>query len=80
MREKMEHEYELTFEWPNESWTWTYYMARDFHEAVLEALKQCPRGCRVRSVVRSPDGFKRGRLIETCKHSSLSVEPVGGKK
>jgi hypothetical protein len=79
----MEHEFELTFEWPNGDWTWTYYQARDFHEALLEALKQCPDGCRVHGVVRSPEGFKRGRRVESEKAGGIhreTIEAEGGKK
>jgi hypothetical protein len=84
----MEHEFELTFEWPNGDWTWIYYQARDFHDAMLEALKQCDVGCRVKSVVRSPDGFKRGRRIAMVEplsdheraHFAGGVMPVGGKR
>jgi hypothetical protein len=42
--------YEVTFEWPNDDWTWIYVEARDFHHAIIVALEQCPRGCLVHGV------------------------------
>ena len=43
--------YEITFVWPNDDWTWIYMEVRDFHSAMLRALDACPRGCRVHSIV-----------------------------
>jgi hypothetical protein len=42
--------YEITFVWPNEDWTWIYVEARDFHQAMLLALNACPRECSVHSI------------------------------
>lgn len=42
--------YELTFVWPNDDWTWTYVEASDFHQAMLMALDKCPLTCRVYGV------------------------------
>jgi hypothetical protein len=38
--------YEITFVWPNDDWTWIYVEAVDFHQALLLALQRCPRECR----------------------------------
>lgn len=43
--------YEITFEWPNGDWTWTYVEANDFHQAMLVALDKCPLTCRVHGVL-----------------------------
>jgi hypothetical protein len=43
--------YEITFVWPNDDWTWIYVEVRDFHSAMLRALDACPRGCRVHSIL-----------------------------
>jgi hypothetical protein len=43
--------FEITFKWPDDSWTWIEVEALDFHEAILEALKQCPPECRVQSLI-----------------------------
>jgi hypothetical protein len=42
--------YEITFEWKNGDWTWTYVEARDFHEAIARALIECPRDCRIHNI------------------------------
>jgi hypothetical protein len=43
--------YEVTFVWPNQDWSWIYVEAPDFHDAMLSALKACPRECRVHGVL-----------------------------
>lgn len=43
--------YQVTFEWPNGDWTWIDIEAKDFHQAILMALLQCPRECSIKSVV-----------------------------
>jgi hypothetical protein len=50
--------YELTYQAPNGDWTWDYYEARDFHAALLEALKRCPDGSRVHGVAVMPDNYR----------------------
>jgi len=47
--------YELTYEHPNLDWTWQYVVARDFHDAILTALKNAPHACRVKKVEQMPD-------------------------
>lgn len=48
--------YELTFVWPNDDWTWTYVEASDFHQAMLMALDKCPLTCRVHGIAfRTPE-------------------------
>lgn len=42
--------YEITFVWPNEDWTWIYVEAIDFHDAMAMAIQKCPRDCRVHSI------------------------------
>ena len=39
--------FEVTFVWPNDDWSWIYVEAVDFHQALLLALQLCPRECRV---------------------------------
>jgi hypothetical protein len=44
--------YQITFEWPNGDWTWIDRDLFDYHEAMLVALRACPRECRVHNIQR----------------------------
>jgi hypothetical protein len=59
----MTQSYEITFEWPNGDWTWTFSDEEDFHGAMLQALKLCPPSCRVAKVVAEPEGFRHGKKV-----------------
>jgi hypothetical protein len=49
--------YELTFvHLDDDRWTWRRQFCRDFHEAMLQALLQCPDNCRVLRIERIPEG------------------------
>jgi hypothetical protein len=67
----MTAKYQLTFVWPDDSWTWHDTDANDFHQAMLIALDKCPSGCRVKSI----------QLLREGVDFALSTrELVGGKK
>jgi hypothetical protein len=49
--------FQITFVWPDDSWTWTDEEAKDFHQAMLFALDKCPAPCRVKSIERLKAGI-----------------------
>ena len=44
-------DYEVTFVRQNGEWTWTYFQALDFQDAMTQALVIAPTACRVHSIV-----------------------------
>lgn len=75
--------YELTFEWPNGDWTWVYRESPDFHDAMLVALRECPKDCRVHKVMPMPapapaplaDGFRTVVFDENGAHDLGVIGP-----
>lgn len=49
--------FQITFVWPDDSWTWADIEANDFHQAMLFGLDKCPAPCRVKSIERLQAGI-----------------------
>lgn len=49
--------FQITFVWPDDSWTWADIEAKDFHQAMLFGLDKCPAPCRVKSIERLTAGI-----------------------
>jgi len=47
--------FELTYQHPNQDWTWEYVHERDYHAAMCAALSRLPQGCRVVKIEQMPD-------------------------
>jgi hypothetical protein len=58
--------YEVTFEWPNDDWTWIYVEARDFHHQTAPRLAvPCSSPC-----LSSCSGqSKAGAIVQSAKRT-----------
>jgi hypothetical protein len=60
-------EFEVTFRWPNDDWTWIYVEAKDFQSAMFKAMEKCPDGCRVKSILPIPSDQRKANEANAAR-------------